>query len=762
MAITPNQYPLLIAAPMLQDYLVDKDTAQALSGGIVTFYQDNARTILKNVYYQTGVPGNYTYIPLPNPNVLTSIGTIADDGGNDTIPFYFPYDEEDDNILQPYYVTVFSANANGFPAVLQFTRENFPFVAPSNVNPDESQQNLINLIANGQFPSHNNLPNNGIFPNGSSSVTVAQGGGAGWYYTKNNTSTDTDVITFTEILQEPDNLAGNPRWAIDIACTLTTKNDTFKQLRYRFNNVNRFASDIQAYTFSFSGVSNSASNVNVFLQVLKNYGTGGSATTTTMIQGYTLTPTVYNQFSTTFVFGLNNIATIGPNNDDYVELCIVLPSTAVFDLDMTDFILTPGMINFSTYPERPDNMVFANAITGSLPIPNPNGSDLYLPIVMTQAGATFDMSVVGQVEGNVGTIPGGNLLACDGTTYLTAGYSSLGIPYSRLNSYLVTIANTGLNIPLYGTGETYATAYITDSITNSIRLTTNQSGAQTGAADGSTMTGFAFGNVHTGQATGFTSYPNGTNSLLAICDAVGMVSLFVNAGTSGFTVSTGSSSASLYYSFTVVTIAASGISAGAFFRYSSPTTQYYVWYKINGAGTDPAPGGTGIQVNLLSTYDAQEVANCTIDAMSGYQVSTIVTNAASTVPAGSFWTFNANSVQYSPWYKVAGAGSAPNVGTPIMITLAGTETAAQVATLTCQAINSVSFGVPDLRGFFLRGLRGNGQFDILANTRASDITGYFGNKPGTFEFINMPLSPSGSSSSNTDVPNSAVTWFIRY
>ena len=43
MAINPN---LLIVAPMLQDYLVDKD-GLPLSAGVVTLYSETQRSILK-------------------------------------------------------------------------------------------------------------------------------------------------------------------------------------------------------------------------------------------------------------------------------------------------------------------------------------------------------------------------------------------------------------------------------------------------------------------------------------------------------------------------------------------------------------------------------------------------------------------------------------------------------------------------------------------------------------------------------------------
>ena len=59
----PINTDLLIAAAMLQDSFVDKN-GQPMSAGVITCYQDNSRTTLKNWYYQSGLPGNYTYLSL--------------------------------------------------------------------------------------------------------------------------------------------------------------------------------------------------------------------------------------------------------------------------------------------------------------------------------------------------------------------------------------------------------------------------------------------------------------------------------------------------------------------------------------------------------------------------------------------------------------------------------------------------------------------------------------------------------------------------
>lgn len=143
----PIQTNLLVSAAMLQDYFVDNATGLPMANGTITMYQDNSRTTLKNWYYQTGTPGNYTYITLPNPMTLSGVGTIQDGNGNDVIPFYYPYDESDSTLPQPYYVVVQNSNGQS-----QFTRQNFPFITTGQpIPPTNSSITNQNLIVNNVF-----------------------------------------------------------------------------------------------------------------------------------------------------------------------------------------------------------------------------------------------------------------------------------------------------------------------------------------------------------------------------------------------------------------------------------------------------------------------------------------------------------------------------------------------------------------------------------------------------------------------------------
>ncbi len=139
-----NRY---IAGLELEDYFVSNQNAEALAGGIVTFYKDNARTVKKLVYQLTqATPGVYSYVALPDPITLSGVGTFQNAGGDNIAVYYFPYDTFGNQEL--YYITVYDAFGN-----LQFTREAWPF--PNFGSGGASIQTpfigLTNQLSNPQF-----------------------------------------------------------------------------------------------------------------------------------------------------------------------------------------------------------------------------------------------------------------------------------------------------------------------------------------------------------------------------------------------------------------------------------------------------------------------------------------------------------------------------------------------------------------------------------------------------------------------------------
>lgn len=134
--------PRFIPAFSIEDVLLDKDTGAPLSGGLVYFEQDNQRGMLKPVYQITGTSPNYTFIQLPNPMTLSSIGTFEDSLSNPVIPYFYPYDAAGN--VELYYVRVTSDMD-----VPQFDREAQPYIGTQNNS--EVLSIIANELSNPQF-----------------------------------------------------------------------------------------------------------------------------------------------------------------------------------------------------------------------------------------------------------------------------------------------------------------------------------------------------------------------------------------------------------------------------------------------------------------------------------------------------------------------------------------------------------------------------------------------------------------------------------
>ena len=131
-----------IPAFTIEEVILDKDTGAPLSGGIVTFERALQPGVLKPVYQITGTDPNYSYIQLPNPMTLSSIGTFEDSLGNPVVPYFLPYDGE----FEPDYYRVIVESSDSVP---QFVRDPVPYIASSgDVTTSSAYENDI---SNPQF-----------------------------------------------------------------------------------------------------------------------------------------------------------------------------------------------------------------------------------------------------------------------------------------------------------------------------------------------------------------------------------------------------------------------------------------------------------------------------------------------------------------------------------------------------------------------------------------------------------------------------------
>ncbi len=373
MPINPE---LLIAAPMLQDLLVDK-TGIPMAYGTVTCYQDNSRTTLKNWYYQTGTPGTYTYTALPNPLTLSGAGTICDINGVDTIPFYYPYSELDESVSQPYYIVI--QNQLG---TYQITRANFPFISQSGSNVTGGTS-LNNLIINGSFwrniqPNYINMtPYTSVNLSSVTKLTVAPSQHDGFtnpdiVFVKNNTSA-TDALTFTPFPLTNSQVIANttsPEIYINHDCSAAGSSETSKYYQFPIAlHLNNLANTPFTFSLQAQNIGGTAPGQNVISIYLYTFtGTGTTSPAATLLAQFNLSP-AWQVYTISSIFPSAVGLSLSNAEDDafYIQIQMPLNITCSINFTQPSLYLTSGMIptnNFQTYDQI--NTIISSPRTGDI------------------------------------------------------------------------------------------------------------------------------------------------------------------------------------------------------------------------------------------------------------------------------------------------------------------------------------------------------------------------------------------------------------
>lgn len=363
---------LLIAAPMLQDLLVDKD-GTPMAAGTITCYHDNSRTTLKNWYYQTGAPGSYTYTALPNPLTLSAAGTISDLNGVDTIPFFYPYGEVNDTVKDPYYITIVN-----FDQTNQITRENFPFVAPSS-GTASTVNAFTNLITNNGFWRNiqpNTVNSTPISVNLNTILSLATGANLynakvapsqhdGFRYHdtqffKNNLNA-TDTATFLPFplnnTQPIVNVTANvPEYYLNHQSNANgTSGETTKYYQFPIAlHVNSLAN--VPFTFSIQGQDKGSGGTGtnvITISILQDTGTGTTSPVPFVIGSITLNSS-WTQYTFTDIFPPTSGLTLGAGADDALYLLVEIPINVTCDINFTkpSIYLTTNIVptyDYQTY-----------------------------------------------------------------------------------------------------------------------------------------------------------------------------------------------------------------------------------------------------------------------------------------------------------------------------------------------------------------------------------------------------------------------------
>lgn len=358
---------LLEQSLVLQDYFVDKDTGTPLAAGKITLYKDNDRQQLKNWYYQSNsATSPPTFVALANPLTLSSYGTIQDPNGNDVIPFFYPYDEDNSQLQQSYFIKVESSGA-----ILQFTRENFPYQADISPSGD-TNPTLDNLIVNGEYwhnigsldatnilntviagSQHDNYNTYinvdadtiGTVPSGRTPQEKVLDLGSSDIRFLKDLKGDADTITFKP-MGELKLISGHvssipPATYLNFRCTTASGSATFKCVQYP---VSMHIDSLKGQSAHFiMWARNVSGNNNKITVMLYRYtGAGNTAASSEFpIDGqtgeFTLTSGNFSLVSSTFIFPDDEISTAGSGGDDawFIRVYYQVGSEAEVDIDHT-------------------------------------------------------------------------------------------------------------------------------------------------------------------------------------------------------------------------------------------------------------------------------------------------------------------------------------------------------------------------------------------------------------------------------------------
>lgn len=131
------------------------------------------------------------------------------------------------------------------------------------------------------------------------------------------------------------------------------------------------------------------------------------------------------------------------------------------------------------------------------------------------------------------------------------------------------------------------------------------------AAPGGTAKYFRFYSYHSGAAVPFYVWYQITNETDPAVGGATGIKINLLSGDTATNVAQKTSNVLNGWQVSLVTAtAASAITAGSYFTFNSSTVGYYVWFKKDGAGIDPAPSGrTGIEIEIETGNTADVVAD---------------------------------------------------------------------------------------------------------------------------------------------------------
>lgn len=550
----PVQNPYIVESPSLENLFRDKDSGLPLANGVVTWYSDSNRTVLKDIYQQVRQPdGAYTYVTLPNPLTLSSIGTYSDNDGNDINVYLWPYIGTPTDTVpgesEKYYIEVYSAAPPIGNSSLQFTRENWPPNSSATSNPSDFFEGGGNQISNPQFVEVNFVPDTGTTTytfsvSGSQSTLIAPD----WYIDTNGTGT----VIVEQIDDVDASATSNPAYSLYVDSTAITS----LTLRQRILNSPRLFST-NFVCGSIQAASNDASPVT--LNMSFSVSSGGAP-----IEFFSDTTNADGTFKT--LTGTKQISNLNsdPSDTGYVDITIEIPPARKVQITSVQIVQVENNQSIIPFIQESTPRQIDHLYHDAYPI---------VPV-----GAIIDHAGFGTPA---------HYLLCDGTAYSRITYQQLfraltttetvSLTNTVATFTVVSAANYYIGMAIEGTGILAGTTIsniVGTTITMSAAATTTASSVVTffawGDGDGSTTfnvpdlkdyvtagangTMFAAGRTASGYKGGANTYTLVANDLPAHVHP-GTATVY-NAGAGAFFAKgdgTGSNSASFTTSANVTT-----------------------------------------------------------------------------------------------------------------------------------------------------------------------------------------------------------------
>lgn len=696
-----------------------------LRNGYAYFYKDTQRSVAKPVYIITGSPPNYAFIEYGQ-LIQTGINTSAwkvplnSQGAFDKIIYAYPYDENGN--VELYYVEYYNALD---VQQTEKSREGVPYISDNGGNtPSTSTSSIINYIPNGQFLIHNNIPPSNGNQEGQitqASTPIAAGN---WTFERDETTSSIDIIRFERLGSSSNDPSNSPRYILTASCSQEDLGSGRKDICNTFNDVNKFSSNTQKYTYYFEAVSNTGSNVNVDLIYIKNYGTNGSLPDQVSIKQFTITPT-WGRYLVSFIFGSNDGKSLGNLNDDNLQLFIRCPLSTIYSLSFCNIWLVLNEYTLSSFPItfETNNQYLYRSIFSDY-IPDPNGYDEQLLLKIEKSQVSADTSMIGSIYQTLKDLPDKGELICDGSYYETDTYSDDGIPYSRLHKKAIYVDDPvkNLSYPKFGTGIDNLTAQVFNSDFTKLIISNNEKGVVSQVSDGTIPTNFTFKRISSGQnLLKFKSYLSNNGSFVYInANSVFKTAGSFNAQTSGFNFIEQYMKSNDYtddlepqstnYLIKILPSFPSGNInnlAGKYFTFWDDVSEYYVWFTVDGLGTRPSIplNANEIKIELLSTFTLNDICMAIAFGCSSFESTIISLLPASSITAGSYFKASTFVKNFYIYYVVDSVGQDPNLVNSIGIKVdlsSINDDAISVCYKTIKALNSKYYAVPDLRGKFIK------------------------------------------------------------